>query len=74
MTDLLKLYQQIFVDSTPREGDGGGGGEGRGSDIFMSHFSNSLSALGRVFNFLTVQSPILKFPSILGHNFFICPL
>ena len=38
----------------------------RGPKLFMSHFLNFLSALGRVFQ--------IKFLSILGHNFFICPL
>ena len=54
---------------------GGGGGEGGGPILFGSHFSNFLSALGRVFQiFLSAHGPIVKFLSILGPNFFICLL
>ena len=46
-----------------------------GHHLERSHYLNLLSAVGRVFPiFMSTQGPILKFLSILGHNFFICPL
>ena len=77
--DLVLLVQNCLsaVRMCPR-GCGGGGPlrEGdRGLTLFRSHFSNILSALGRVFQiFCPALGPIFKFLSILGQSFVIYPL